>query len=71
MGGPSASDDLTEGHRSQEWLAVAPEVSIDPRTGGYWHHRQVHRPHPTALDSSFQDELVAALEARTGIPFPA
>lgn len=39
MGGPSASDDLTEGHRTQEWLATAPESEIRPRTGGYWHHR--------------------------------
>ena len=70
MGGPSASDDLTHGHRTQEWLAVAPEDDIDPQTGGYWHHYQVRRPHPAALDAPFQDELVAAIEARTGIALP-
>ncbi|MCI1746734.1 MAG: SDR family NAD(P)-dependent oxidoreductase [Acidipropionibacterium sp.] len=67
MGGPSASDDLTEGHRTQEWLAVTPVDGIHPRTGGYWHHRQPRRPHPAALDARFQDEVIAALEERTGI----
>lgn len=70
MGGPSANDDLTEGHRTQEWLAVAPADRIDPRTGGYWHHRQARRPHPAALDPLFQEELIVALEARTGIRLP-
>jgi len=63
-------DDLTLGHRTQEWLAVASEDEIEPRTGGYWHHRTARRPHPSALDPRFQDELIRALEARTGIAFP-
>lgn len=70
MGGAHASDDLTEGHRTQEWLATAPAAEIDPRTAGYWHHRIARRPHPAALDQQFQDELIEALRARTGSNLP-
>ena len=38
MGGPGASDDFDEGHRTQEWLATADETAINPRSGGYWYH---------------------------------
>lgn len=70
MGGASASDDLTEGHRTQEWLATTNEREIDPRTGGYWHHYTAGRAHPAALDSGFQDEVFSALAARTSIELP-
>lgn len=70
MGGPSAPDDLTEGHRTQAWLATVPETELHPRTGGYWHHRAARRPHPAALSAPFQQQLLAALAARTGIPLP-
>ncbi len=70
MGGPSASDDLTEGHRTQEWLATADAADIHPRTGGYWHHHATRRPHPAALDPEFQDTLLHALETHTGLALP-
>jgi len=65
MGGPGASDDLTLGHRTQEWLAV----SDDPdalTTGGYWHHHTRHTPHPACRDVRFQDELLEELARHTG-----
>jgi NAD(P)-dependent dehydrogenase (short-subunit alcohol dehydrogenase family) len=65
MGGPGASDDLRLGHVTQVWLAT----SDDPEarsTGGYWHHQQLHRPHPAVHDVRFQDELLAALADVTG-----
>ena len=71
MGGAHASDDLTEGHRTQEWLAAAPEGDIDPPSYGYWHHHKAQRVHPAALDALFQKELISALEARTGIALQA
>jgi NAD(P)-dependent dehydrogenase (short-subunit alcohol dehydrogenase family) len=71
MGGASAPDDLAEGHRTQAWLATAPETELSPRTGGYWHHRAAIRPHPAALDDAFQQELLDALAARTGRALPA
>ncbi|MFF4082720.1 SDR family NAD(P)-dependent oxidoreductase [Streptomyces sp. NPDC001777] len=70
MGGPSATDDLAEGHRTQAWLATAPETEIEPRTGGYWHHRAASRPHPAALDAGFQQQLLDALATITGLALP-
>jgi len=67
MGGPNAGGDLADGSRTQEWLAVADEGEISPRSGGYWRHRATRPPHPAALDPAFQDELLAKLEAATGV----
>jgi NAD(P)-dependent dehydrogenase (short-subunit alcohol dehydrogenase family) len=70
MGGSGAPDDLEEGHRTQAWLASAPEDEVDPSTGGYWFHRAAGEAHPATRDPAFQDELVSRLEARTGIALP-
>lgn len=67
MGGPGAPDDLEAGHRTQEWLASAPDEAIEPRTGGYWFHRAPSRSHPAASDPDFQHELIERLEAHTGV----
>ncbi|WP_415853688.1 SDR family NAD(P)-dependent oxidoreductase [Sinomonas sp. G460-2] len=67
MGGPSASDSLEEGHRTQEWLATAEEAEFSPRTGGYWYHRKSRQPHPAAGNTEFHHELLDKLEAHTGI----
>jgi len=69
MGGAGAPDDLTEGHLTQTWLATADD--IEPRTGGYWHHRATQHPHAAALDPDFQRAVVAALEERAGLTLPA
>jgi len=71
MGGPGASDDLDEGARTQEWLATAEPSEIVPRSGGYWYHHAVHRPHSAAGDPRFQALLIGALEAHTGLTLPA
>lgn len=71
MGGRRAPDDLTEGHRTQEWLATAAADEIRPRSGGYWHHGEVRRAHPAASDPAFQDALLDALRTRTGVTLPA
>jgi len=70
MGGPSAPDDLDEGHRTQTWLATAVENLIKPRNGGYWHHHTPRRPHPAALDARFQQELLTKLETHTHLAIP-
>ncbi|MGH1565232.1 SDR family NAD(P)-dependent oxidoreductase [Mumia sp. DW29H23] len=70
MGGPSAPDDLEDGHRTQVWLATADAESLEPRSGGYWYHRVARAPHPAAADVTFQEAVVSALEARTGIALP-
>lgn len=69
MGGPSASDDLEEGHRTQAWLAV----SDDPAamvSGQYWHHHRQQTPAREVTDAGFQDQLVANLADLTGIALP-
>lgn len=66
MGGPSAPDDLRLGHLTQEWLATSTDAEA-LSTGGYWHHQRRLPPHPAVLDERFQDELLAALAAHTGV----
>lgn len=70
MGGRGAPDDLTEGHRTQEWLATADQNAITPRSGGYWHHLRPRRAHRASYDEAFQDDLLAVLAARTGTALP-
>ncbi|WP_406217019.1 SDR family NAD(P)-dependent oxidoreductase [Streptomyces canus] len=66
MGGAGAPDDLTEGHRTQVWLATHDDVT--PSTGGYWYHRRTQTPHPAARDEEFQARLIRFLEGHTGVP---
>jgi NAD(P)-dependent dehydrogenase (short-subunit alcohol dehydrogenase family) len=65
MGGPSAPDDLRLGHLTQEWLAVSGDADA-LRTGGYWHHQRLQKPHPAVHDVRFQDQLLSALVDVTG-----
>ncbi|MDQ8045422.1 MAG: SDR family NAD(P)-dependent oxidoreductase [Patulibacter sp.] len=67
MGGAGAPDDLTLGHRTQEWLATSNDP--DARTSGaYWFHQAREEPHPAANDEAFQDDLLASLADYTGTP---
>jgi NAD(P)-dependent dehydrogenase (short-subunit alcohol dehydrogenase family) len=66
MGGPSAPDDLTLGHRTQTWLAISNDPAAKV-SGGYWHHRKQQKPAAEALDTDFQDRLMARLAELTGI----
>jgi NAD(P)-dependent dehydrogenase (short-subunit alcohol dehydrogenase family) len=68
MGGTAAPDDLTEGHRTQTWLATA--AAVTPLTGGYWHHRQPHTPAAAVHDPLFHAELLATLAECTGLTLP-
>lgn len=68
MGGAGAPDDLELGHRTQEWLATAPEATP---SGGYWFHQQRQEPDPAALDRRFRDELVDTLARETGVALGA
>jgi NAD(P)-dependent dehydrogenase (short-subunit alcohol dehydrogenase family) len=66
MGGAGAPDDLEQGHLTQTWLAVSDDVAAKV-SGGFWHHRQRLAPAAPALDTSFQDQLIAKLTELTGI----
>ncbi len=66
MGGPSASDDLILGHRTQVWLATSDEQAAAV-SGRYWFHQRQLSPAPVTLDTDFQDRLVARLTEFTGV----
>lgn len=66
MGGPSASDDLQEGHLTQEWLAVSDEPEA-LTSGGYWYHKKRTAPHAKVLDTDFQNRLLEKLAKSTGV----
>jgi len=69
MGGPDAPDNLAMGHLTQTWLAVSNDAAARV-SGGYWHHRKQQEPAQEALDTDFQDRLMARLAELTGIsPF--
>jgi NAD(P)-dependent dehydrogenase (short-subunit alcohol dehydrogenase family) len=66
MGGRRAPDDLRMGHRTQEWL-VSSNDSEALTSGGYWYHFERRPPHPAVSDQAFQDLLLQALAAETGV----
>jgi len=66
MGGRGAPDDLEQGHLTQTWLAVSDEPAAKV-SGKYWHHRKPQQPAAEALDTGFQDRLMARLAELTGV----
>jgi len=69
MGGPGASDDLSEGAVTQVWLAV----SDDPAalvSGDYFYHQEPRSPHPAARDVTAQDQLLRYLADLSGVGLP-
>ena len=66
MGGPGATGDLEQGHRTQTWLAVSNDTAATV-SGGYWYHRQRQAPAAEAGDPAFQDQLMDRLATLTGI----
>ena len=66
MGGPGAPDDLTKGHLTQTWVAASDDAAAKV-SGGYWHHRKQQKPASEALDSDFQNRLIAKLAELTDI----
>jgi NAD(P)-dependent dehydrogenase (short-subunit alcohol dehydrogenase family) len=69
MGGPAASDNLDEGHRTQVWLAV----SDDPKTkvtGEYFYHLERRKPLPATRDIEKQETLLEACRQFSGIALP-
>jgi NAD(P)-dependent dehydrogenase (short-subunit alcohol dehydrogenase family) len=70
MGGPSAPDDLDEGHRTQVWLAT----SDDPAamvSGEYFYHRKRRAPLAAARDALRQDKLLTQCKGLSGVEFPS
>lgn len=70
MGGPRATGDLDQGHRTQTWLAVSddPEAKV---TGEYFYHLQGRKPAGATRDTALQDKLLAACTHLSGVPLSA
>jgi NAD(P)-dependent dehydrogenase (short-subunit alcohol dehydrogenase family) len=66
MGGRGAPDDLEQGHLTQTWLAASDDPAAKT-SGGLWYHRKRQEPAAQALDTKFQDELLARLASLTGV----
>ncbi len=69
MGGAGAPDDLQEGHLTQTWLAASDDAAAKV-SGALWYHRAQRKPAPAALDTAFQDRLLAKLAELTGVGLP-
>jgi NAD(P)-dependent dehydrogenase (short-subunit alcohol dehydrogenase family) len=69
MGGRGAPDDLEQGHLTQTWLATSDDAAAQT-SGKYWYHREPRAPATQALDTKFQDELIAKLSSLTGHRLP-
>jgi hypothetical protein len=69
MGGPSATDNLDEGHRTQVWLAIGedPKAKV---TGEYFFHLRQRKPLPATRDIEKQEKLLAACRQFSGVTMP-
>ena len=70
MGGPGASDDLDQGHRTQAWLAVSNDPSATV-TGDYFYHLRRRAPIPAGHDLATQDKLLEACRHLSGVDLPS
>ena len=66
MGGPNATGDLDQAHRTQAWLAVSEDAAASV-TGEYFFHFRSRPPHKATRDIARQERFIACCEALTGI----
>lgn len=69
MGGPSAPDDLDEGHRTQVWLAASDDPSAMV-TGQYFFHMKVRKPNPATRATDLQETLIESCRRWSGVDLP-
>ena len=70
MGGPNASDDLDQGHRTQVWLAVSEDAAAKV-SGEYFYHMRRRAPKGETHDVSLQERLLEACAKISGVELPA
>ncbi len=66
MGGPNATGDLDQGHRTQAWLATGEDAGARVR-GEYFFHLRPRLPHKATRDVALQDRFVALCETLSGV----
>jgi NAD(P)-dependent dehydrogenase (short-subunit alcohol dehydrogenase family) len=70
MGGPSATDDLAEGHTTQVWLAVGEDEGARV-SGEYFFHKKKSKVLEAARDEKTQDRFVRICEELSQVKMPA
>lgn len=70
MGGPNASGDLDQGHRTQVWLAVSEDREAQV-TGEYFYHLQRKKPSAPTRDVALQDGLLSECARLSGVSISA
>ncbi len=68
-GGPDATDNLDQVHRTQTWLAVsnAPGATV---SGTHFYHERQQTPAAVATKERFQDDLIDRLGEMTHVVLP-
>ena len=69
MGGPHATGDLGQAHRTQVWLAASDDPAAAV-TGGYLYHQRPRKPSGAVHDTDRQDRLLAECERLSGVKLP-
>jgi NAD(P)-dependent dehydrogenase (short-subunit alcohol dehydrogenase family) len=69
MGGPSAPDDLDQGHRTQVWLAASDDPAAKV-SGKYFFHMKPQGPAGAARNEDVQEKLLEACERLSGVELP-
>ncbi|MVN77486.1 SDR family NAD(P)-dependent oxidoreductase [Hymenobacter sp. HMF4947] len=70
MGGAGAPDSLTEGAKTQAWLAAGTDPAAHV-TGQYLYHQRPSATHPQAANVDLQEQFLAECARLTGISLPA
>ena len=70
MGGPSATDDLAEGHTTQVWLAVGEDEGARV-SGEYFFHKKKSKVLEAARGEKTQDRFVRICEELSGVKLEA
>jgi len=66
MGGPSATDDLDQGHRTQVWLATSDDPAANVG-GEYFYHMRRREPKSITHDVEVQERLIEACRKFSGV----
>lgn len=69
MGGPAATDSLSEGPKSQAWLAASQDEEVRV-TGHYFYHQEQKAFNPVAANIELQEKFLSECERLCGIGFP-
>ena len=70
MGGTGAPDDLSEGPKTQAWLATSDDATAQV-SGRYFYHHKERSPLAQSHDEGIQERLLDACRTLSGIALPA